>query len=135
TRRLWARAVPLAFALTAVLVPVVLFALTRPSDRVLMRWTAPSGEHVLVYEGERDLGAFFFGGTRRHYLYVGRDDEPSGYGYRMAFDLHPELVDAALSVDAYAKRLVVTFRDDGLEIAEPSGHRVFVPKRAYTGGR
>ena len=68
-------------------------------------------------------------------MYVGRDSVPSGYGHRVSFDLHPELVEPAPPLDAYAKRVRATFSDAGIELEEPSGHRLFIPKRAYTGGR
>ena len=125
----------LAFASCAVLVLAALFVLTRPSERVLMRWSSPSGEEVLLYEGERDYATFPFWSERRHYLYVGRGSVPSGYGHRVSFDLHPELVDPAVSVEAYAKRVRATFSDAGIEVEEPSGHRSFIPRRAYAGGR
>jgi len=129
------RAVLPTLALSLVLSTAGLFVLTRPSERVLMRWTAPSGEAVLLYEGERECGTFPFCSERRYYVYVGHDADPSGYGHRASFDLHPALVDPALPVTAYAKRVRVTFSGAGIEIEEPCGHRLFIPKRAYAGGR
>jgi hypothetical protein len=35
----------------------------------------------------------------------------------------------------YAKRAVVTWSDAGVTFEEPSGHRLFIPKAAYAGGR
>jgi hypothetical protein len=130
----WFRAVLPALALAVVLTGGALFVLARPSERVLMRWTAPSGETVLLYEGERDYGTFPFGSGRRYYVYVGHDAAPSGYGHRVSFDLHPELAAPPSPVAAYAKRVRATFSDAGLELEEPSGHRTFIPRRAYAGG-
>jgi hypothetical protein len=124
-----------ALPLSVVLALGGLFVLTRPSERILMRWTAPSGEAVLLYEGERNYGTFPFGGDRRHYVYVGREPTPSGYGHRVSFDLHSELVDPPLPLETYAKHVRAAFSDTGLEIEEPSGHRLFIPRRAYAGGR
>jgi hypothetical protein len=129
------RTVVRVLALSIVFAVIALFVLTRPSERVLMHWTAPSGEAVLLYEGERDYGTLPFGSERRHYVYVGRDSVPSGYGHRVSFDLHPELGEPSLTLDAYSKRVRATFSDAGLEIEEPSGHRLFIPRRAYAGGR
>lgn len=112
-----------------------LFVLTRPSGRVLLRSTAPSGEHLILFEGDRDFRGFPLAVVRRRYVYVGRDDIPTGYGHVTSFDLHPEMVDPVLEAEAYAKRVTVTWSDAGVTLEEPSGHRLFLPRRAFAGGR
>jgi hypothetical protein len=112
-----------------------LFVLTRPADRALLRATAPSGENLILFEGDRDFRGFPLSVGRRTYVYVGRDTTPTGYGHVTTFDLHPEMVDPALGAEAYAKRVTVTWSETGVTLEEPSGHRLFLPKRAYAGGR
>jgi hypothetical protein len=112
-----------------------LFALTRSADQELGHWTSPAGEHLIVYEGDRDFSFFPLSVPRRHYLYVGRDSDPSGYGHRVSFDLHAGMVDPAAPMAVYVKRITVTWSDAGVSVEEPSGHRLFVPRRAYAGGR
>jgi len=114
---------------------IALFVLTRPSHRALLRATAPSGENLILFEGDRDFRGFPLSVARRTYVYVGRDSAPTGYGHVTTFDLHPEMVDPALSVEAYARRVTVTWSETGVTLEEPSGHRLFLPKRAYAGGR
>lgn len=97
--------------------------------------TAPTGEHLILFEGDRDFRGFPLSVERRHYLYIGRDGTPSGYGHRVSYDLHAGMVDPSLTADAYAKRVTVTWTDAGVAIEQPSGHRLFVPQRAYVGGR
>ena len=61
----WLRAALPAVALGVLVGVAGLVALTRPSERVLAHFTAPTGEDVLLYEGERDYGTLPFG-ERRH---------------------------------------------------------------------
>lgn len=112
-----------------------LFVLTRPSDRALLHATGPSGENLILFEGDRDFRGFPLSVVRRFYVYVGRDITPTGYGHVASFDLHPAMVDPALGVEAYAKRVSVTWSDAGVTLEEPSGHRLFIPTKAYAGGR
>lgn len=114
---------------------VGLFVVTRSSDRELGHWTSPAGEHLILCEGERDFSSFPFVAPRRHYLYVGRDSVPTGYGHRVSFDLHADMVDPAAPLAAYVRAISVTWADTGVSVEQPSGHRLFVPRRAYTGGR
>lgn len=114
-----------------------LFALTREARREIAHYPSPDGSyHLLLMQGERDWRGFPFSIGWRYFFYAGHESHDPTYGHHLDFELHPALAgyfDDDLA--AYARRAVVTWSDAGVSFDEPSGHRLFVPKAAYAGGR
>lgn len=123
-------------AIAAVCALVALLLITRSSDRELRGWSSPGAEyHLLVVEGERDWRSFPLALTRHHYLYVGREALASGYGHRVSWDLHVEMISGDATWVDYLAACNVEWSEHGVAFEEPSGHRVFIPRHAYVGGR
>jgi hypothetical protein len=114
-----------------------IFVLTRSAQRELGHWTSPDGAyHLIAFEGELDWRGFPLGLSRHHYLYVGRDRQASGYGHRVTWDPHSAMFDPGnADLGAYVRAYRVDWSGLGVTIEEGSGHRIFIPSRAYLGGR
>jgi len=114
-----------------------LFLLTRPSNLEIAHWPSPEGNyHLIVLKGDTDWGGFpIF--TRPHYFfYAGRESHNPTYGHHLSYEFHPEMAgyfENDLSI--YLQKSTVTWSPEGLTFEEPSGHRLFIPKSAYEGGR
>ena len=114
-----------------------LFALTREARREIAHYPSPDGSyHLLLMQGERDWRGFPFSIGWRYFFYAGHESHNPTYGHHLDFELHPAMAgyfDDDLA--AYARRAAVTWSDAGVSFDEPSGHRLFIPKAAYAGGR
>ncbi len=114
-----------------------LYALTRDSRRELAHFPSPDGRyHLILLQGERDYRGFPFSLGYRHFFYAGRESHEPTYGHVIDYELHPGMAgyfDDDLA--PYARKASVTWSDTGVTFAEPSGHRLFIPRAAYEGGR
>lgn len=138
-----ARGVPRLFKAALVLgcfvaaLALSLYALTRQSLREIAHFPSPDGSyHLLLVQSDRDWRGFPFTVGWRYFFYAGRESHHPTYGHRLDFELHPEMTgyfDDDLG--PYARRAVVTWSDSGVTFEEPSGHRLFIPRAAYAGGR
>lgn len=107
------------------------------SDRVIKQWHQP-GEvdyqsydpySLSVIEGAREWNFFSF--SRRHYLFIGRGTNAPSYGHYLDYTFHP----GSEEIDAHIGRSSVEWTQEGLTFVEETGHRLFVPKDMYIGGR
>lgn len=122
----------LLIILTACSTTVLLRQMTRPADRVIQTWRQPDGAYCLsVVEGDTDWRGMLFGNTRQRYsLYVGRNCGQPGYGHFI--DFTPM---GYLDTEDLFKRSTVNWQADGVMFSFPVGHKLFIPKDAYEGGR
>jgi hypothetical protein len=108
-----------------------------PSNRVLKQWPQPTDIDygsfdpytVSLVEGAirwRDLSL-----RRDHFLFIGRGSDAPGYGHYLSHTVHNGYED----ITDYIDRSSVEWTAEGISYIEPSGHRVFVPKAMFTGGR
>lgn len=130
-------------AMALVLVPLTalltLLLATRPTLRVLRTWTSPpelqydtwGQRHLSVVEGARDFDGFPFHVGRRYFLYVGMDAGTPTYGHQ----IHYSLNNSVEELEPYLARATVAWTTEGVTFTEPSGHRLFVPKASFLGGR
>jgi hypothetical protein len=114
-----------------------LFLFTRPSNREIAHWSSPDdGCHLIVLEGDTDWSGFPLFTKPHYYFYAGRESHNPTYGHHLSYEFHPEMAgffENDLSI--YLRKATVTWTTEGLTFEEPSGHRLFIPKAAYEGGR
>lgn len=85
---------------------------------------------VYVLEGPRNWGALDF--PRRHRLVIARaGDSPPTYGHMLDYSFHAMGAD----MDSHIRQSTAEWTPDGVTFVEASGHRLFVPKRLFVGGR
>jgi len=108
-----------------------------PSNRVVAKWTQPEtidyksfGPYEL-YVMEGGLNWTLFGTERRYYLFIGRAEGEPSHGHAIDYSFHPGGTDLAAHIQASK----VEWSDDGVTFVEASGHRLFVPKKMFIGGR
>jgi hypothetical protein len=134
----------LAVALTAVLfisvclTSVALYALTRPTHRVIHTWQQPNDlqydaftYYLSVVESDRDWRGFPLYVARRHYIYVGRESGQPTHGHVIDFSFYP----FPDKIDDHIRQSTTTWTADGVTFQPPSGHSLFIPERMFTGGR
>jgi hypothetical protein len=122
-------------ALGVLLCAVAIFALTRHSPKVMHTWPkAPAalyGQDVFltVFESGRDWRGFPLAVEPTYAIYVGRDAGTPSYGHEMPFQFY------GYDVPAEIQASVVAWSEDGVSFTAPSGHRLFIPKAMFLGGR
>jgi hypothetical protein len=112
-------------------------ALHWKSDRVIKQWCQPKEIDyqsfdpycLSVVEGSREWSNLEF--PRRHYLFIGRGTAAPGYGHYLDYTFHPGYED----VDAHVARSSVEWSPEGVTFIEATGHRLFIPKAMFIGGR
>jgi hypothetical protein len=114
-----------------------LFLLTRPSLREIMHWPSPDGHyHLILLEGDTDWRGFPFFTKPHYFFYAGRESHSPTYGHEQGYELHSDMAGyCEKDLSVYLHKSTVTWSAEGLSFEEPSGHRVFIPKTAYEGGR
>ncbi len=129
----------LAGLATCVLVPTSLFVLHRQSLRVVAQWRSPDTVHydafdpytLSVVQSDRDWRAFPFDLRWRYFVYVGRDRGTPTYGHMVDFSFFG----GAEPLESYLAQSTVDWQPDGVTLTTPSGHRLFVPRALFVGGR
>ena len=124
--------VTLLLVLTSCSTAVLLRQLTQPTDRVVQTWHRPDGLYCLsVVEGDRDWrGLLVASSSQRYYIYAGRDCGQPSYGHFIDFT-----PGSYLDTEDLFKKSSVDWGADGATFVFPEGHRLFIPKKAYEGGR
>jgi hypothetical protein len=133
------RSIVLGALLSALFVfPCLLFAVTRPSLRVVRTWPkAPAslygGQPVFlsVFESGKDWRGFPLSLRPTYAIYIGRDEGTPSYGHEVPFAFY----DAIGDVERTIRDSSVTWSEDGVTFAATSGHRLFVPKDMFLRGR
>ncbi len=121
--------VPIAF--------LIAWVINRPSDRIVQQWRQPKDIDyrsfdpytLSVIEGAVDWYKLPF--ARRHYLFVGRGSDAPDYGHYLDYRFTRGYGDT----DAHIAKSTVEWKPDGITFVEASGHRLFIPKAMFVGGR
>ena len=115
----------------------VLYLVSSSSGRVVAAWKQPSsidyasfGPYTL-FVVETGVVRALLSRRTAHELRINRGGEPDGYGHYVPISLD---FDGDAS-DEEIKAALVTWSTDGLSFEMPTGHRLFVPKGSFTGGR
>lgn len=117
----------------------VIHSLDRTIHRVVYSWQQPDD---IVYDGptyylsvvergNRQWRGYFMSNTQRYYIYVGRDSGQPGYGHFIDFSFHP----FPNTVEEHIRQSTTEWTAEGVTFTTPSGHRLFIPERMFTGGR
>jgi len=124
--------ISLLLILTTCSTGLLLRQLTQPADRVIQTWKRPDGAYCLsVVAGDTDWRSILLGSTRqRYYIYAGRDCGQPGYGHFVDFT-----PGGYLDTEDLFKSSTVDWGSNGVTFVFPVGHRLFIPKDAYEGGR
>jgi hypothetical protein len=128
-------------ALASVPLAVILtwFALGR-SDRVIWQDCQPPTINygsfdpycVSVIEGSRDWSRLPFTVERRYYLFIGRGTDAPAYGHYLDFTF---VIGNDEDPDAHIQTSKVHWTQDGFTFVAKTGHSLFVPAKAFIGGR
>jgi hypothetical protein len=123
-------------AMTAFWTVVLLVSLHRPSDRVLASWprTAHDDEaqvRLNVLETDWNFRGFPLQLQRNVVVQIGRTPTQ---GHSVQYSFNPSSEDRG-ALERHLRNCTVTWAPEGVTLAEPDGHRLFVPARAYLGGR
>lgn len=111
---------------------VLLTWLWAPRQRVVARWDAPDGiYHAMIMDDGPDPGSLL-GSVHRWRLYLGRDAEQPSSGHFVSL---PALADLSGENAAKWQESRVNWTPAGVRFTFWTGHELFVPARAYTGGR
>ncbi|MDX2198609.1 MAG: hypothetical protein SF069_06515 [Phycisphaerae bacterium] len=121
---------------------VLLFFMHRASLKVVYQWCQPSGiayddwgpYYVSVVEADLDWRGFPIHVERNYFLYVGRDAGTPSHGHMIKFSFHPSSANY-YDLPGFLKRTDVQWTAEGVELRLESGHRLFVPKDMFVGGR
>ena len=126
-------------ACSVILSLVIVFLLHRPSLEVVHQWKQPDeitydqwGPYYMsVIESDLDWRGFPLYVERNYFIYVGRDSGKPSHGHMVKFSFH------AFSDDlkTFLSKADAQWTDKGVELILPSGHRVFIPRDMFTGGR
>jgi hypothetical protein len=122
-----------------VLALIFIYLLHRPSNRIVSQWQQPSSisyhsfdpYYLTIVESDIDWQQFPFNWQHRHYIYVGHDSRLPRYGHYLEFSFHPGYED----LETHLKKSDVEWSADGVTFKEASGHRLFIPKAMFIGGR
>ena len=116
---------------------IILVLLHLPSSEVVHQWEQPASVNYDKWDPyylsvvEDDMDWLSLPAERNHYIYVGRDSGEPSYGHMVKYSFHPYPDD----LKTFLGKAQVEWTDQGAELALPSGHRLFVPKDSFTGGR
>lgn len=133
-----------AFAMSSIVLALVItFFMHRPSMKVIAQWKEPTeikyddlGPYYLsVVEDDIDWQAFPFHLGRNYFIYAGRDAGTPSYGHMIKYSFHPSYPDDPDNLEPFLARAIVTWTAHGVTLELPSGHRLFIPKAMFIGGR
>ena len=118
---------------------IILYALHRPSLIVVAEWQQPAnitydnqGPYYLsVVETDINWRGFPIYVKRNHIIYAGRESGTPSHGHVIEYSFHafPD------NLKDFLKKATVDWTPDGVTLVLPSGHRLFVPKNMFMGGR
>ena len=114
----------------------------RQSLSVVAQWKQPAslaydtlGPYYLsVFKSDIDWRGFPLTCQRRYSIYVGRDSGTPSYGHMVDFTFYPTQSDYA-DVQRAITNSTTEWNPDGVTFVATSGHRLFIPKVMFIGGR
>jgi hypothetical protein len=133
----------LAFGGAVIVATLFLIVLMhRASRSPVAEWKQPGsieyhsfGPYFLsVLRDDLDWSGFPLTVSRNYSIYVGRDSGTPTYGHVVKFSFHPG-TESNFDEESHIKRSSVDWTEEGVTFQEFSGHRLFIPKAMFTGGR
>jgi len=109
-----------------------------PSGKIVAQWQQPAEieydgrgpYNVTIVEKDRNWYLFMLSTDWNYDIYVGRESPPSyGHWIKYPFAEDEDKISAKLS------QATVEWTDDGVTLELATGHRIFVPKKSFIGGR
>ena len=124
---------------SAIITVVSLYLLTRQSLKVVQTWKQPDSVkynsfdpyYLSVVESDTDWRGFPLHVEQRYMIYVGKDEGKPTYGHILDFTFYGPTWDK----EELIKKSNVEWTIDGVTLITESGHKVFIPKAMFTGGR
>lgn len=131
-------ALGLSLALSAVFIGCWIYYATSSVGRVVHSWEQPKeidykspGPFTLFVRERMPDWEFLGGPSPRHGVFIGHDNS---YGHWFDCTFHAGSLDKD-EIDAYIRRAIVEWTEQGVSIKQESGHVIFFPKKTFTGGR
>ncbi len=133
----------LAFGFAVLLTAGVFIVIMHRAPRsVVAEWKRPDsidyqsfGPYYLsVLRDGPDWSGFPLHVSRNYSLYVGRESGTPTYGHVVKHSFHPG-ADHYHDEETHIKASRVEWTAEGVTFHERSGHRVFIPKSMFVGGR
>ena len=126
-----------------VLALVITFLLHIPSHKVIAQWKQPTEikydgwgpYYVSVVEDDLDWRGFPLHVGRNYFIYLGRDAGTPSYGHWIKYSFHASYPYDSNNLAAFLSKAKVQWTAEGVTLEPPSGHRLFVPKAMFIGGR
>lgn len=123
---------------TSAMTLVILVAIHRPSLKVVQQWKQPAsvtydhmGPYYLsVVEDDLNWRGFPLSVEQNYFIYVGHNAGTPDHGHMIRYSFHP-----SADLKKFLAAAQTQWTDQGVELQLPSGHRAFVPKAMFTGGR
>lgn len=88
-----------------------------------------------VVESDLDWDGFPLQVGRNYVIYVGLDAGTPSYGHMIKYSFHPGYPDSDGNIPPFLSRATAQWTTEGVTLELPSGHRLFVPKAMFIGGR
>ena len=118
---------------------ILLLYMHSKSMAVVHQWKQPSSlsygsfdpYYLSVVEYGTNWDGFPLHTEPKYIIYVGRDSGSPSYGHMINYSFHPHPDDMV----TFLKKAESVWTADGVELQLPSGHRVFIPKKMFIGGR
>jgi hypothetical protein len=116
---------------------VITYFLMRPSHRVVAQWRQTtnvqyqSSDPYSLSVLEKEMEYFMLPWQPRYEIFVGRGTSAPAYGHSVRYSFHPGYANR----QAHIRSSSVEWSPDGVTFIEGSGHRLFIPKAMFIGGR
>lgn len=117
---------------------VVLYSSTTLSNRVVAQWTQP-GDIPYDSFGSYSLSIIenttcYFSTPYAHTyeIFIGRGTVAPSYGHSVQFSFHP---DGGTDLETHIRNSKVEWIPEGVTFIAASGHRLFIPRAMFVGGR
>jgi hypothetical protein len=122
-----------------VLALILISMLHSRSNRIVTQWRQPSSisydsfdpYYFTIVESDNDWQLLTFHRQPHYVIYVGHDSGIHGYGHYLEFSFHPDYED----LETHLKKSNLEWSVEGVTFREASGHRLFIPKAMFIGGR
>lgn len=123
---------------TCVTTLILLVAIHRPSLKVIQQWKQPASityDHMGPYylsivEDDLNWRSFPLNVERNYFIYVGHNAGTPDHGHMIRYSFSPPA-----DLKPFLAAAQVQWTAQGVELLLPSGHRLFIPKAMFTGGR
>ncbi len=127
--------------ISLLLTMIIVFVLHWPSMEVIKQWKQPADMvydnwdpyYISVVSTDIDWKTYPFNiGIERNYIiYVGRDSGKPSYGHMIKYSFHSGYKD----LREFLNETEVNWLPEGVQLILASGHRLFIPKKMFIGGR